>query len=177
MVTSSTPNLDSNTYLRGFLAWEKRATAPYLDFDLTGLTIPLTAIQLTFLNSPANEISLPDMELFTVVYGSSFATDSTNMVPSRLLDNQDLAASDNQVRTVTIAPLLPLSSSHIRINFTFTDLHSFNWLLVNEVTFCDSPHSLPEASVTFVPHQSLTVQPSGAELMGGVIQLTCTLSS
>lgn len=175
--SSSTPNLNSNAYLKRFLAWDRGSTAPFLDFDLTGFTASLTAIQITFLNSPSNRISLPDMQLFSVVYGSSSLTDSLTALPSLLLDNQDLTANDHQIRTITITPVQSVAPSHIRISFIFTELHSFDWLLVSEVMFCDSPQSLQETSVTFVHPQSLIVQPSGMELMSGTTQLTCTLSS
>ncbi len=173
-IASTTPNLDSTTYLKNFLAWERGATVPYLDFDFTGLIDPLTAIRITFLNSPMNRISLPNVDLFSVVYGSS---NSLTSIPHQLLDNHDLTLSDNQIRAITIAPLVSISSLRLRLNFTFTELHDFDWFLVSEVMFCETPQPFSEPNVTFVTPHSLIIQPSKAELMNRTTQLVCTLSS
>ncbi len=169
----STPDLSSSTYLRQFVAWEKISATPYIDFDLT--TEPgITAIELSFLNSPANRISLPDIKLSSVTYGSP---DTELPGSSRVLNNQDLAQTDNQVRTVIVRPLLTQGSLNLRITFQFNSFHDFDWLLVNEVRFCTDVQPSFSPIVMFLAPLSNIIQPSADDLRRGSTELVCTVSS
>ncbi len=66
-----------------------------------------------FLEQSANRISLPDITISVVHYGIS----------SWIFDNEDLAQTDNQIRTVSIQPFKPLKALTLRIRFQFTVLH------------------------------------------------------
>ena len=81
----STPDLSNSMYLGQFVAWERDSMSPYIDFDLTTATTGITAIEISFLNSPSSRISLPDIEISRVTYGSSFATDTVNSFQADLL--------------------------------------------------------------------------------------------
>ena len=74
-------------------AWKRDSNQHYVDFDFTGVSlgVGVTAIELSFLNSPANRISLPDLQLWRVnSYGGTFLADSVPRLQSIILDNQDL---------------------------------------------------------------------------------------
>ncbi len=167
----STPDLSSSTYLRQFVAWEKISATPYIDFDLT--TEPgITAIELSFLNSPVNRISLPDIELSIVTY-----PDTELPIFSRVLNNQDLAQTDNQVRTIIFRLTLPQTSLNLRIKFQFNSFHDFDWLLVNEVQFCTDVQPSFSPVVMFLAPLSDVIQPSADDLRSGSTELVCTVSS
>lgn len=176
----SVPNLSNSAYVRYFLAWNKGLTVAYVDFDLTQVTTDVTALQLSFLNSPINRISLPNIQLSTVVqYGGSLETDTLTPITSWLLHNQHLSPLDNQVRTVSIQPLsaATLSASHLRIEIQFTEFHDFDWFFLSEVTFCTDPLPLFEPNITFDSSSTTIIQPSAEDLSSGSIELVCTVSS
>ncbi len=174
----SIPDLSNNSpYLRHFVAWERSSMSLYIDFDLTTATAGTTAIELSFLNSPGNRISLPDIKLSRVTYGLSFATDTESSIASRVLRNQDLAQTDNQVRTVFVRPLFGQASLNLRISFQFNSSHDFDWFLLNEVRFCtDLPPDFTPL-VVFLAPLSNVIQPSAADLTRGSTELVCTISS
>ena len=85
VMVPSPPDLNSEDYLGHFLVWKRNSEQLYVDFDLTGLAngVFVHAIELSFLNSPVNRISLPDLELVRVnSYGSTFQTDSLTRIQS-----------------------------------------------------------------------------------------------
>ena len=174
----SPPDLNSEDYLGHFIAWERNSDQPYIDFDLTEIASAVTAIELSFLNSPEKGISLPDIQLSSVQYRSPITSSVMFNIGSVLLKNQDLTLSDDQVRIVTIQPLLPLQASNMRISFLFTDFHDFDWIFLSEVRFCveEQPSFIPNI-IEFLLSRSTTVQPSADDLRGGSTELVCTVSS
>ena len=174
----STPDLSSSMYLGKFVAWERGSVTPYIDFDLTTAMAGITAIELSFLNSPANRISLPDIELSRLMYDPSFATVTESSIGSRILNNQDLSQTDNQVRTVFVRPGFAQASLNLRISFRFNiSFHDFDWLLLNEVRFCTDTQQLFNPVVMFLAPLSNVIQPSAADLTRGSTELVCTVSS
>ncbi|XP_064396353.1 uncharacterized protein LOC135343285 isoform X2 [Halichondria panicea] len=173
----STPDLSNSMYLGQFVAWERGSATPYIDFDLTTATTGITTIELSFLNSPSSRISLPDIELSRVTYVlPSFATDTESSIASRVLNNQNLALTDNQVRTVFVRPVFTQASLNLRISFQF-DTHDFDWLLLNEVRFCTDPQPSFRPVVMFLAPLSNVIQPSAEDLTRGSTELVCTVSS
>ena len=63
-IIPSPPDL---SYFTHFIAWN-RDSLNSIDFDLTTATTGITAIELSFLNSPASEIRLPEPRLSVVEY-------------------------------------------------------------------------------------------------------------
>ena len=173
----SIPDLTNAAYVRSFLAWQRGPTVAYVDFDLTGVTTDVTAIQLSFLNSPNMRISLPNVQLYTVQYGASLATDTLTPITSWVLHNQLLSQPDNQVRTVSMQVMTGLSAIHLRIEIQFTEFHDFDWFMLSEVTFCTDPLPLFEPSITFQSPSTIIIQPSAEDLRRGSIELVCTVSS
>ena len=174
----STPDLSNSMYLGQFIALERGSSTPYIDFDLTTVTTGVTTIELSFLNSPANRISLPDIELSRVTYDSSFATVTESSIGSRVLNNQDLSQTDNQVRTVFVRLGFAQASLNLRISFRFNiSFHDFDWLLLNEVRFCTDTQQLFNPVVMFLAPLSNVIQPSAADLTRGSTELVCTVSS
>ena len=179
VMVPSPPDLDSEDYLGHFLAWERNSNQLYVDFDLRGLAngVFVHDIELSFLNSPVNRISLPDLELFRVnSYGSTFQTDSLTQIRSSVIDNQDLTQTDNQIRTVTLQPLIGVSGPRFRITFQFTTFHDFDWFFLSEVRFCTELQSHIELNVKFQTPSTI-IQPSADDLRGGSTELVCTVSS
>ena len=176
----SPPDLNSEDYVGHFITWKRDSMQRYVDFDLTKVPLGfgVAAIELSFLNSPANRISLPDLQLFRVnSYGATFTADSVSRLPSVILDNQDLAQTDNQIRTVTIRPIIAQSGPIFRITFQFTTFHDFDWFFLSEVRFCTELQPNPMFNVMFRPPPSTIVQPSADDLRGGSTELVCTVSS
>ncbi len=180
-VSISTPDLSNDSpFLNKFVALQRGSDMPlmplFIDFDLTGVSTGITAIELSFLNNPENQISLPDIELSRVTYGSSFFTDTISSFPSRILNNQDLTQTDNQVRTVFIRPLLGQASLNIRIGFQFNQSHDFNTLLLSEVRFCTNLQPQYTPDFMFLSPLTNIVEPSADDLSSGSVELVCTVS-
>ena len=169
----SPPDLNSDDYVGHFIAWERDSMQRYVDFDFSGIP-GVTAIELSFLNSPASGISLPDILLYRVQYGSLFAT---NTVESIILDNQHLSQTDNEIRTVTIQPLQPIQATDVRVAFQFTDFHNFDWIFLSEIRFCIGEQLNFTPNIQFSLPPSTIVQPSADNLRGGSTELVCTVSS
>ena len=180
VMVPSPPDLNSEDYVGHFLTWKRDSNQCYVDFDFSGvpLGIEVTAIELSFLNSPANRFSLPDLQLFRVnSYGATFMADSVSQLPNTILDNQDLTQTDNQIRTVTIRPIIAQSGPIFRITFQFTTFHDFDWFFLSEVRFCTEQQPNIVFDVIFQPPSSTIVQPSADDLRGGSTELVCTVSS
>ena len=179
VMVPSPPDLNSEDYLGHFIAWERTSDQLHVDFDLRGLAmgVDVHAFELSFLNSPANRISLPDLELFRVnSYGSTFQTDSLTRIRSIVVDNQDLTQTDNQIRTATLRPIIGEFGSIFRITFQFTTFHDFDWFFLSEVRFCTELQPLIAFDVNFQTPSTI-IQPSADDLRGGSTELVCTVSS
>ncbi len=170
-IIPSPPDLNSPSYFEHFIGMSNSMNS-YIDFDFTTATAGITAIELSFLNSPANRISLPDIAISIVI-------NSRTVMPiaSWILDNQDLDHTDNQIRTISIQPFRPLSALNLRIRFQFTEFHDFNWVFVSEVRFCTDLQPNLQPEVTFQMTPSNNIQPSADDLRRGSTELVCTISS
>ncbi len=171
MIIPSPPDFNSSTYFESFIGTTSMNS--YVDFFLT-TTTNVTAIELSFLNSPANRISLPDI---TILVGQSFET--VMPIVSWIFDNQDLAQTDNQVRTISIRPFTPLSAAaNLRIRFQFTEFHDFDWVFLSEVRFCTQLQPPVQLlAVILQTPSSIIVQPSADDLRRGSTELVCTVAS
>ncbi len=167
MIIPSPPDLNTSSYFESFIGTSSMNS--YVDFFLNTTTTGITAIELSFLNSPANRISLPDI---TILVGQSFES-----IASWIFDNQDLAQTDNQVITISIRPPSPLSAANLRIRFQFTEFHDFDWVFLSEVRFCTSPQPpFQLKAVILQTLSSIIVQPSAGDLRRGSTELVCTVS-
>ena len=172
------PDLNNSSYFEYFLAWKRDSEYPFIDFDLSEITPGVSAIELTLLNSPANRISLPDIELYWVK-GPLSASEIESSIISTILDNQDLAQTDNQVRTITIRLETMQTGFNLRIRFQFKDFHNFDWVFVSEVRFCTDPQPTFQPKVIFHSPKpdNVIVHPSADDLSRGSKELRCTISS
>ena len=180
MTVPSPPDLNSDDYVGHFVTWKRDSMQRYVDFDFSGVShgAGVAAIELSFLNSPANRISLPDLQLWRVnSYGETFLADSVSRLASIILDNQDLTQTDNQIRTVTIRPIIAQSGPIFRITFRFTTFYEFDWFFLSEVRVCTELQPNILLNVMFQPPSSTIVQPSADDLRGGSTELVCTVSS
>ena len=153
---------------------------------LRPLILTLTSLQqrlgLRLLSSVSGtvlpiESVLPDIELSRVTYDPSFATDTESSIASRVLNNQNLALTDNQVRTVFVRSGFAQASLNLRISFQFNRFHDFYWLLLNEVRFCTDTQPFFRPVVMFLVPLSNVIQPSAGDLRRGSTELVCTVSS
>ncbi len=135
-IIPSPPDLNSASYFRHFIAWNRYSLNSFMDFALTTATAGITAIELSFLNSPVNGISLPEPRLSVIEYARGFRVRNETNITTWIFDNQDLAQTDNQIRTISIRPFPPLSAANLRIRFQFTAFHDFDWVFLSEVRFC-----------------------------------------
>ena len=143
----------------------------------TTATAGITAIELSFLNSPANGISLPEPRLTVVEYTPSLRDRSEVSITTWIFDNQDLAQTDNQIRTISIRPFPPLSAANLRIRFQFTAFHDFDWVFLSEIRFCTQPQPpFQLKALIFQTPLSIVVQPSADDLRRGSTELVCTIS-
>ncbi len=96
-----------------------------------------------------------------------------------IFDNQDLAQTDNQIRTISIRPFTPLSAANLRIRFQFTVFHDFDWIFLSEIRFCTQPQPPFQQlqAVIFQTPSFIIVQPSADDLGRGSTELVCTVSS
>ena len=172
----SPPNLNDQGYVENFLAWVRMASRPYVDFDFTGSSAFIQRIELSFLNNPVNNVSLPDIQLSEVVRGTPTVT---YPIRSVLLDNQNLTQGDNQIRTVTVRPNFAVQRGTIlRISFTFNEIYDFQWFLLSEVKFCSDVQPLYQPVIMFgFPLPITTIQPSAEALREGSAELLCTVST
>ena len=126
-IIPSPPDLNSSSYFTHFITWNRDSFNSFIGFDLTAATAGITAIELSFLNSPANGISLPEPRLSVVEYNRFYGVLNETSITTCVFDNQDLAQTDNQIRTISIRPLTPLSAAaNLRIRFQFTVFHDFD---------------------------------------------------
>ena len=148
----------------------------FIDFDLTTATAGITAIEFSFLHSPANGISLPEPRLSVVEYTRGLRDQSEVSITTWIFDNQDLAQTDNQIKTISIRPLTPLSAANLRIRFQFTVFHDFDWVFLSELRFCTQPQPpLLINTVILQTPSSIVVQPSADDLRKGLTELVCTI--
>ncbi len=101
-IIPSPPDLNSASYFRHFITWNRDSLKSFIDFDLTTATAGITAIELSFLNSPASGISLPEPRLSVVEYTRGFRDRSETNITTWIFNNQDLSQTDNQIRTISI---------------------------------------------------------------------------
>ena len=174
IIPSPPSNLNSASYVRHFIAWNRDSLNSFLDFDLTTATAGITAIELSFLHSPANRISLPEPRLSVVEYKRGLSVRNEVSITTWIFDNQDLSQTDNQIKTISIRPLTPLSAANLRIRFQFTVLNDFDWFFLSEVRFCTD---LQQPEVTFQTPSSNYIQPSAGDLKRRSTELVCTVSS
>ncbi len=177
-IIPSPPDLNSSSYFRHFIAWNRESLNSFVDFDLTAATAGITAIELSFLNSPANRISLPEPRLSVVEYTPHGGDRNETSITTWIFDNQYLAQTDNQIRTISIRPFTPLSAANLRIRFQFTVFHDFDWVFLSEVQFCTRPQPPSQLhAIIFQTPSSIVVQPSADDLRRGSTELVCTVSS
>ena len=175
-IIPSPPDLNSASYFRHFITWNRDSLNSFIDFDLTTATAGITAIELSFLHSPANGISLPEPRLSVVEYTRGLRDRSEVSITTWIFDNQDLAQTDNQIRTISIRPLTSLSAMKLRIMFQFTVFHDFDWVFLSEIRFCTKPQPPFQLQAVILQTPSLIiVQPSADDLRRGSTELVCTI--
>ena len=114
------PNLnggDSNNDIRKFLAWQDGTQRPYISFKFSSATT-VTTINIEFLNYPAQNLSLPNLQLYATG-GVNTDPNSPNaqLIDFDIVNNSGLSQDDHQVTNIS---LIFSSTYHSLFYFTST---------------------------------------------------------
>ena len=139
---------------------------------------PITAVKLNFLNYPAQNVSLPNIQLLRTITIADTSGDNIDFV---ILGNEELSQDDYERTSVTLRLLMPLTSTYVLLRWSFEEVYDVEWFFLSEVTFCTDPQPLYSTSnetIQFLsPEANEVIQPSAQDLASGVLVLTCTVSN
>ena len=177
----SPPNLnslDSNNDIKHFIVWDKSMEHAFLTFEVND-TSRITAIVIEFLNYPAQNISLPKIQIFKVQRESIINPSSGTTIDFITLDNEDLSDDDFKVTKVTLRPLKSFKSSAILFTFSFDDVYSLDYFMMSEIEFClnSQPAYMPNEPIHFKHPQSSIVTSTFQDFSRGFLVLNCTIEA
>ena len=175
------PSLDNsgggNTDIGKFLVWSNSTNSPYMTFGF-GSTQSVTAINIEFLNYPAQGFSLPNLELYEVATVNIVDPNNAQHIELELLNNNLLSQDDYQVTSVSL--IFPRISQNILIRWNYTGVYNLNFFMVSEVDFCSDTQQPGITQITFQHPQldNSVIRPTVEELtVTRTITLNCTVSS
>ena len=168
-----------NTDIGKFLVWPSDTDRPYMNFGF-GSAQSVTAINIEFLNYPAQGFSLPNLELYEVATATIVDPNNAQRIEFDLQNNNVLSQYDYRVTSVSL--IFPRISQNINIliRWNYTGVYNLDFFMVSEVDFCNDAPSTGETQITFQYPQSdnLVVRPTVEELtVTRTITLNCTVSS
>ena len=130
----------------------------------------ITAINVEFLNYPAQGFSLPNLELYNVA--SPFVTIPNDQYSQRiefeLQNNNILSQDDYQVTNVSLI-FSRLSDTNLLLCWNYTGVYNLNFFMVSEVDFYSDAQQPGETQITFQDPQS-----DNSVIIPTVEQLTVT---
>ena len=178
------PDLGNTDYLQQFLKWNYTASGPggdgvnpnpHISFRFSEFT--LNRIDLFFLNYPAENIGLPNIQLFV---GGAILTGTEGTLLGFTISNNDLLLSnDSMIREIQLQ-LLPegyyYNPEVIRLEMSFSGLYDVDWFFLSEVRFqvgTSAPTAPPPIVFEYPQSDNQAVQlPTG-----NTLQLMCTVST
>ena len=175
------PSLDNsgggNTDIGKFLVWPNSTDRPYMTFAFVS-TQSVTAINIEFLNYPAQGFSLPNLELYEVA--ATISVDPNNALPIEfdLQNNNILSQGDYQVTKISL--IFSSTSQYFLLRWNYTGVYNLNFFMVSEVDFCSDNQQPGVIQITFQDPQSdnSVIRPTVKELtVTRTITLNCTVSS
>ena len=180
------PNLDNsgggNNDIGKFLVWPSSTERPYMSFDF-GSPQSVTAMNIEFLNYPAQGFSLPNLQLFSTemffITDPSINPTNTELINFELRNNKVLSQDDYQVTTVSLNFSMTSSATFL-LRWDYTRVYNLNYFMVSEVDFCNDPQPSGETQITFRDSQSdnSVIIPTVEELTGTKnTTLNCIISS
>ena len=175
------PNLDDQNNLlneiNDFLIWSRSSAHPYVSIQRSEGP-PITAFKLNFLNYPAQNVSLPNIQLLRTNIIEDTSGDNVDFV---LLGNEELSHDDYERTSVTLYLLTPVTFRNVLLRWSFEEVYNLEWFFLSEVTFCTDtqpPYSASTETIQFLSSEANEViQPSAQDLASGVIVFTCTVSN
>ena len=167
-----------NSDIGKFLAWHNSTDRPYVNFGFSSAQ-SLTAINIEFLNYPAQGFSLPNLELYSTATPTIVNPNSplNQRIEFELQNNNILSQDDYQVINVSLIFSEAISISNILLYWNYTGVYNLGFFMVSEIDFCSNtqPHG-----ITFQDPQSdnSMIMPTVEELtIARHITLNCTVSS
>ena len=179
------PNLDNsgggNSDILKFLVWPSSTDRPYVTFTFGG-TLSITALNIEFLNYPAQGFSLPNLELYSTAAPTIVDPNSprNQRIEFELQNNNVLSQDDYQVTSVSLSLLETLSTPNLLLYWNYTGVYNLDFFMVSEVDFCSNTQPPGETQITFQDPQSdnSVIIPTVEELtVARYITLNCTVSS
>ena len=180
------PNLENrgggNSGIGKFLVWHSSTDRPYVNFAFFGSIPSITAINIEFLNYPAQGFSLPNLELYSVVAPTIIDSNSSRnqRIEFELQNNNFLSQDDYQVTNVSLIFSETMSIRNILLYWNSTGVYNLNFFMVSEVDFCSNNQPPRETQITFQDPQSdnSVIMPTVEELtITKCITINCTVSS
>ena len=178
------PYLSNTCYLQQFLKWNYTASGPgggvnpnpHISFRFSQFV--LNRIDLFFLNYPAENIGLPNIDLF--IGGTLLIGTGGTSLGYTISNNDFLSSDDSMIREIQLQ-ILPEGYSNpevIRLEISFSGLYNVDWFFLSEVRFQEgtSPPTaptLPQIVFEYPQSDNQAVQlPTG-----NTLQLMCTIST
>ena len=180
----SQPNLDNsggdNSDIGKFLVWPNSTDRPYMIFTFGGAP-SITAMNIEFLNYPAQGFSLPNLELCSTetLLIVDPSNPRTQRIEFELQNNNVLSQDDYQVTSITLI-FSSSTSQHLLLRWNYTGVYNLDFFMVSEIDFCSNNQPPGETQITFQDPQldNSVVIPTLEELtIARYITLNCTVSS
>ena len=179
-----TPDLSNTVCLQQFLKWNNTASGPRCGFNpiphisFRFIQFALNHIDLFFLNYPAENIGLPNIDLFI---GGSLLTGNGGTPLGYTISNNDLLLSNDSTTREIQLQILPEGYSNpevIRLEMSFSGLYNVDWFFLSEIRFqggtsAPTAPTLPQIVFEYPQSDNQAVQlPTG-----NTLQLLCTVST
>ena len=175
------PNLnggDSNNDIGKFVVWQDGTQRPYIVFTFSSATT-VTTINIEFLNYPAQNFSLPNLQLYTTG-GLNVNPNSPSAQPIDfdIVNNSGLSQDDHQVTNISL--IFSSTSQSFLLYWDYTDVYNLDFFMVSEVDFCNgTPPAVSTFPIAFQPPQvdnSVVVPTVDDFIASNNFLLTCTVS-
>ena len=143
--------------------WPSSTDRPYMNFALNSAQ-SVTAINIEFLNYPAQGFSLPNLELYEVATGTIVDPNNAQRIEFDLQNNNVLSQDDYQVTSVSL--IFSSTSRYFLLRWNYTGVCNLDFFMVSEVDFCSDNQPTGETQITFQDPQSdnSVIRPTVEEL-------------
>ena len=179
-----TPDLSNTVHLQQFLKWNYTASGPggalnpnpHISFRL--IRFVLNRIDLFFLNYPAENIGLPNIQLFI---GGTLVTGTGGTPLGYTINSNDVLLSNDSTTQEIQLQILPEGYSNpevIRLEMSFSGLYNVDWFFLSEIRFQGGTSqptapTLPQIVFEYPQSDNQVVQlPTD-----NFLQLMCTVST
>ena len=141
-------------------------------------TQSVSAINIEFLNYPAQGFSLPNLELYSTIGSSITVPNNLNSqrIEFDLRNNNVLSQDDYQVTNISL--IFSSTSRYFLLRWNYTGVYNLDYFMVSEIDFCSDVQQPSETQITFQDPRSdnSVIRPTIEELTKSTT-LNCTVSS